>query len=259
VTATSVRARSKRKLPVCVIARMAQRLPFANFSLFLKLAWFPALATFVAQIGVSVWATASKQPLLNLLWLLLYWVAATMFGVAWTRFTLLGREALPTKFPLRYGHREAYTMAADILILLGIFTLPAVLALMTYLAWSKFYAYYLLGTFVVCLVAALAIGIRFVFVHPAIAVDSFRGVAETWHQSRGYVLRIMGLSLLAQLPLLIVRSGLKSAEKHIDLDIASSVLLGSGEILLDLAIVAVTCSAMALAFRWVVRWRPLQF
>lgn len=244
-----------RRPPVCMIAGKAARLPLKNLGLFFKLSWLTVLVTLALQLSIGILvAVSGKPPIWNAVWLLPYGAVITPFCVAWTRFTFLGHRGLPAGFPLRFGRREVYTIAASGIISVAVIGTPAGLGILTYLRWSTPYAYYLLTLSILALIVSIAVGLRLMFIVPEIALDRYQGLMHAWRLSKGVVLRVMLMAFLAQLPYSLARSVFQRIERSASRpDVASALILGAVGIFLDLLLAATGASAITFALRFTIR------
>lgn len=198
------------KLPVFQTVAEANAIVFGNLPSLAKAAALP----FALSLGIGFMAQGgSFSPAWGLLLSLLGLVPETYFGVAWHRFVLLGpSRAAPTSLPpLAPRHWRFLGYAAVMLMITGLPYLGMVTAMqplggiegqpppeLAAEVFSNMLPYLLL------MIIAFVLILRFYFVFPAVAVDERYGLAESWRHTRGQALRLFLGQLLLILPVAIL-------------------------------------------------------
>ncbi len=199
-----------RKLPVFRTVAEANAMVFGNLPSLAKAAALP----FALSLGISFMAQGSAfSPALGLLFSLLGLIPETYFGVAWHRFVLLGAaRAAPTSLPpLAPRHWRFLGYAVVMLMITGLPYLGLVTAMQPLSEVEGQPAPELMADvfgnmlpYLVLLIVAFVLIIRFYFVFPAVAVDERYGLADSWRHTRGQALRLFLGQLVLVLPVALL-------------------------------------------------------
>ncbi len=199
-----------RKLPVFRTVAEANAMVFGNLPSLAKAAALP----FALSLGISFMAQGSSfSPALGLLFSLLGLIPETYFGVAWHRFVLLGAaRAAPSSLPpLAPRHWRFLGYAIVMLMITGLPYLGLINAMQPLGTVEGEPPPELLAEvfsnmlpFLVLLIVAFVLILRFYFVFPAVAVDERYGLAESWRHTRGQALRLFLGQLVLVLPVALL-------------------------------------------------------
>ncbi len=188
-----------RKLPVGATFAEAYRLVFARLGLLVKAAAIPYLISTVLAV-VSIMAQSNWA--LAILVAILGFVPYTIFGVSWHRLTLLGPSAgAPSVTPAwqrRHWRFLGYALAVT-LIGYGLMLVVMLSGMLLASAIGFLAGFIIFGGFIVFLYMMM----RLSFVFPAVAVDEAYRLAHAWTHTRGQGFRLIGLMILAALPMIV--------------------------------------------------------
>jgi hypothetical protein len=233
-------------IPVKASAKEALTLPFEHFGEFLRLSFWPMMIIWISQFVGGALAVATDDALFYALWWLAYGIIVVPFSISWTRLVVLDVGSNTGRTWHTFGRKEFKYLSVALTITLLLFG-PS--ALFFYIAYSMEWAAVPLILACVVLIAELALGIRFTFILPAIAVDSYSGLKTAWKQTRSVVLRIMAVIFLSGLPINCGTSILHRIETTSADQPPLLVVLGTVGVLLLFLSAAVTTGAIAVSFR----------
>lgn len=94
-----------------------------------------------------------------------------------------------------------------------------------------------------------AIGLRFSFLLPEIALHTFSSIGATWKRTHSNALRILAVIFLADLPLYFSLSLLRGVERSVRVTSAVLVVMSVTERLLLFVSLAVVTGAVAVSYR----------
>jgi hypothetical protein len=244
LTARSVcNSHHPNKIRMWTAASEALRLPFVHFGLFLRLAAVPAAITAALGFGAGPLVRLIGQSAALALLLLTLTVVPVPLWVAWTRFTVLGNTGVDHYSWFTFGTREMKFVAAQVAMMLA-YLGPA--AICVYISYALYWSVPSLVLAAVIGIAEIVVGIRLVFILPAIAVDGFRGLRAAWDQTRSTVLRILGAVALAGLPIFFVQSIVYYAQQSAQLPIL--VVLSLAHMLLFFLSLIVWAGVIAICY-----------
>lgn len=191
------------KLPVKSLSKQAALLPFQHFSLFARLAFVPVVLTILSQIMSEYLANRTGHWYFYLLWLLAFGFVSIPFYVGWTKFAVEGKASIANRSSVQFGRVERRAFIASVLVTTAIFG-PVLIGL--WWSYSSGWAPIPIIVTVIISVALIAFGWRFMFLLTTIALDRFAGLGESLRQTRGIVLRTLGVTFLSALPIDLARS-----------------------------------------------------
>jgi hypothetical protein len=253
-------------IPVGATAWQALKLPFQHPGLFMRLAVVPLAMIVAVQVAGGFLAENGPafEPLVLTdqwafyalllrghwafygLWLLIFWVVSAPFWVGWTRFSVLGTEGVSDYSWFTFRARELKCLAAFLVITVLV---AGPILLCVYIGYALHWSVSALVLAAVIGVAEIVVGLRFTFVLPAIALDSFAGVRSAWNQTRSTILRIMGAIFLTFLPINCGGAIVHRAERSAQLP-SSLIVLGLLGLLLVFLSLAVEVGAIAICYRF---------
>lgn len=234
-------------IPISASAKEALYLPLGYFRQFFRFAFVPMLIVLAAQILGGVLAAVSGRKVFYGLWWLAYGIVAVPFSVSWTRLAVLGVDSNVDRSWFTFGVREFKYLSTSLVIALLLCGPPGTCL---YIAYSMNWAALPLVLGLVLLLVEVAIGLRFTFLLPAIALDSYRGLEAVWKQTRSVVLRIMAVIFLSGLPINCGTAILHQIESASANQPSLLLVLGTADILLLFLSGAVTAGAIAVSYRF---------
>lgn len=233
-------------VPIKAAAKEALSLPFQYFGEFLRLCFWPMVITWIGQFAGGALAVATEDKLFYGLWWLAYGIIIVPFSISWTRLVVLGVGSNTCRTWHTFGRKEFNYLSVALAITVLLFG-PA--ALFFYVAYSMKWAAVPLLLACVVLIAELAVGVRFTFILPAIALESYVGLKAAWRQTRSVVLRIIAVIFLSGLPINCGTSILHRIETTSADQPPLLVVLGTVDVFLLFLSAAVTTGAIAVSFR----------
>jgi hypothetical protein len=168
--------------------------------------------------------------------------------VGWTKLAVEGAAAVDDTPYFRFGRTETRCLVGSILLAVFVFG-PGGIGMLW--AYYSGWAAVPLTVAVTVLLIEVVVGWRFTFVLTTLALDRYQGVKEAWYQTKGMVLRLLGVILLSGIPLNLIRP--------IELRIGSSAVIAIPALIpiwktLDVTVLflhaAVSAGAIALCYRF---------
>jgi hypothetical protein len=234
-------------IPVKDSAKEALTLPFKCFAQFLRLCFWPMLIVWVSQFIGGALAVVTEHRLSYVLWWLVYGITIVPFSISWTRLVVLGAASNTDRSSYTFGKKEFKYLSVSLAIIVLFFG-PLTLLMIVANSIKSVPLPLVFGC--VVLVTELAVAIRFTFILPAIALDSYKGLKAAWRQTRSVALRIMAVIFLSGLPINCATSILHTIEKSsADQPPLFLIVLGTVDVLLLFLSAAVTAGALAVSFR----------
>jgi hypothetical protein len=160
-------------IPVGAFAREALSMPFDHFGQFVRLATVPLLITGVAQFVGGLLVALTANSAFYLLWWLIFGLVTIPFCVGWTRFAVLGSDAMRDRSWLSHGTRELKYLAFSLALTILLFG-PS--AFCVYVSYARGWSIWLLLLGAAIGLATIWAAWRLTFALPAIALDSFQGL-----------------------------------------------------------------------------------
>ncbi len=267
------------RLPVLATVRQAYGIVLGEPGLLLRALAMPfLLSILIAGLAVSM----PSHRLVSFTLAIANVVPYTIFGVAWCRLTLLGTGAgQPQLFPswgARHWRYFGYHFAM-VIIALALLMPPIIMGTLVVSAMTGGSNAGLVGAFLLVGIPAI-IGTayalaRLCFVFPAAAADEIYGWRHSWVHTRGQGMRLLvvialsmvpaiavqmlGASILPEIDTALVRDGV-SPEEVIKQYLADNAGLIAGVqvtmIAMSYLVLAVTISAVSVAFRVITGWVP---
>ena len=234
-------------IPVWASAKEALYLPVGYFRQFFRFAFEPMLLVYVAQILSGVLAARWGHNFFYGLWWLPYTILTVPFFISWTRLVVLGLDSNADRGWHTLRRKEFKYLSVSLAIAVLFFGPPA---LFFYLAYSMEWAAAPLILACIILIVEIALGLRFTFLLPAIAVDSYRGLKTAWTQTRSVVLRIMAVIFLSVLPINCGTAILHEIERAAADQPSLVLVLGTADVFLLFLSGAVTAGAIAVSYRF---------
>jgi hypothetical protein len=258
-------------IPVKASAKEALTLPFKHFGEFLRFSFWPMMIMWISQWVSGTLAVATGYAPFGLLWLPAYWTISVPFSVSWMRLAILGVGGNTGRSWHTFGRKEfKFLLMLLTMTLLFLLFLVVPSALVLYIAYLMEWAAVPLILACVLLIANIAVGIRFTFIWPAIAVDSYVGLKTAWKQTRSVVLRIIAVCFLSQFPIGFGIGFETSILRRIILHLSETtsadqapllVVLGAADVFVEVLLLflstAVNAGAIAVSFRY--RMDPAPF
>lgn len=204
-----------RKLRVGATFVEAYSLVFSQLGLVIKAAAIPYMITMVLAV-VSLRAQADLNLWLIAPLVILGFLPYTLFGVSWHRLTLLGPRVSPPRAAPSWNRRHwrfiGYCFAVTAIgyaLMIGASLLTVLLALPfggsgAPTDWISMQVILIFVGMGAGGIGFLYLMMRYSFVFPAVAVDEAYGLGNTWNHTRGQGFRLMGLMILASLPMVVV-------------------------------------------------------
>jgi hypothetical protein len=191
-----------QKLPVKSLSKQAFLLPFRHFPLFVRFALVPVVLTILSQFVCRYLASRTEHRYLYLLWLLPFWLLSVPFSVGWIKLAVEGTESIANRSSFQFGRVEERYFIASILFTTVLFG-PGLISL--WWAYSSGWAAIPIIVTALIFVTGIVVGWRFMFFLTTIALDRFAGLEDSWRQTKGVVLRTLGVAILSYLPIAIAR------------------------------------------------------
>jgi hypothetical protein len=195
-------------LPVLLIVRRALLSPVCYFPEFVKFGSITILLGIGARLVLWLLTQAGTSAILSaLLLVVVQFAIATPFIVTWTNLMIGGREAIRDRLVFQYGRIEwRYVLASC--AFLGVTVLTGGLA-GALIAWARrtYDRQPVLEAAVIDVVLLFVLflaSIRFSFLLPAIANDTYTGLKNCWAQSKGYFERLLAIFALTYVPFLVI-------------------------------------------------------
>ena len=233
-------------IPVGSSASEALRLPFDHLGQFARLATVPLVITAASQVIGGLLVALSAHSAFNFFWLAIFTVVAVPFSAGWTRFAVLGSAGVSNRSWFSFGHRELKYLIYSAGLALAIFG-PA--ALCVYISYALGWSVWLLILAAVLGATEIVAGFRFMFILPAIALDSFRGVKTAWKQTRSTVLRTLAIIIISGLPINCGASIVRRVGNSVRQP-SGFLVLGVVDLLLTFLSLAVEIGAIAICYRF---------
>jgi len=191
-----------QKLPVTSLSQQAFLLPFRRFPLFVRFALVPVVLTILSQIVSRYLASHTGHWYFYLLWILPFGLLSVPFSVGWIKLAVEGTESIANRSSFQFGRVEERYFIASLLLTTVLFG-PGLICL--WWAYSSGWAAIPIILTTIIFVTGIVVGWRFMFLLTSIALDRFAGLEDSWRQSKGLVLRTLGVALLSYLPIAIAR------------------------------------------------------
>ena len=204
-----------RKLRIGATFAEAYSLVFSRLDLVLKAAAVPYLMT-MGLAALSLKAQSNLNPWLLILITILGFLPYTLFGVAWHRLILLGPGVSPPRASPSWTRRHwrflgyalvvtaiGYGLVIGVTLLSVLFAIPMGQSGMFTSESPKLFLFIAVVA-VIGGVGFVYLMVRYSFVFPAVAVDESYGLGHAWTHTRGQGFRLIGLMILASLPMVAV-------------------------------------------------------
>ncbi len=264
-----------RTLPVGATLFEAYGRVFGNPPILARAAAFPFCLSFLL-VGLAVLGRA--QPIMTGLVAILGLAPYTIFGVTWHRVTLLGQQAgwppLVTPWERRHWRFLGYLIAIT-LISYGVAVTIMSLALTFTPQGPEDQLVFAMTVLAVIAIIMVYLMARLCFVFPAVSVDEEYRLGHAWRHTKGQGLRLLAALLLTALPLVliiwVVSYGLNMLLFPAEPEAMSGAQLpnptASGGapafalsqiiiVALNYVLMALTLSAISIAFRSCTGWVP---
>ena len=264
-----------RKLPVSATVFEAYGRVFGNLRILARAAAFPFCLSFFL-VGLAVLGRA--QPVMAGLVAILGLAPYTIFGVTWHRVTLLGPQAgrppLVTPWERRHWRFLGYLVAVT-LISYGVAVTIMSLALTFAPQGPEDQLVFALAMLAVIVIIMTYLMVRLCFVFPAVSVDEEYRLGHSWRHTKGQGLRLLAALLLTALPFVLLiwvasyaldallfpaepeaTSGAQIPGPPATVSAPAFALSQLIIVALNYALMALTLSAISIAFRSCTGWVP---
>ncbi len=190
------------KLPVKPLAKEAFLLPFKHLQVFVRLAAVPVGLTILSQFIGGFLASVTGHWYFNGVWLGFLDFCGVPFFVGWTKLAVEGTASVADRSYFTFGRVEIRYLVAQIILSV---LLVGPVGICLWWAYDSNWAAAPIAMTVTALVIVLWVGWRFMFLLTALALDRYAGVNAAWRQTKGVVLRILGVITLSSIPISFAR------------------------------------------------------
>jgi hypothetical protein len=242
--------RISHDLPVIAILLTASALPFRYLPQLVKFGAISVLSAAAVELAETMMVANGVIRWGSVLPLLAAVIAYVPFDVAWTRVVLNGPSGVQSRSYFQLGHTEARYLLVSVLFVL-VWVMMLVPGWLINLGAKDFDHHLQLEAGVLLLLQFVAIVIcvvRSVFIFPAVATDSYHGLALEWSRSKGRFERLLMLMVLVRLPYLLVIDMLDRLIHPYSPFVLTALLTLSQSVVYLLA-EAISVAAITLAYR----------
>jgi hypothetical protein len=236
------------RLPIKSLSKEALVLPFRYFPSFLHLAIVPVGLIFLSAFLGGLLAGLTGHSFFNFLWIGCTFFFQAPFFVGWAKLVAEGSSSIGERSYFTFGTTEKRFVIASILLPAFLFVPGGVAGWWAYNSGS---ATVPIVVATMLFVIGITIGFRLMFLLTTIALERYAGLKETWHLSKGVVLRTFLIVMLAGIPIhlfdTIVRRNFQQSSYT---DISTGIGLGILDIGLRFLSSATTIGALVLCYQF---------